>query len=155
MFHFLCLELCKILWIFRVQQEIYQPNVCKMIAVLCSIYMSVYSPHIIEQKLFLMLAVISRVICFAIIWIISFWILWLVNLFCFCPIQSVNCGMSVVQNFRVWIKFESSSLLSPRSANPCLTKKIFTKHRRFNSTWLAVDSFCISLTSPHCGIITS
>ena len=48
------------------------------------------------------------------------------------------------------------SLLSPRSANPCLAKNnkvstIFTKHRRFNSIWLAVDSCCISLTSPHRG----
>ena len=49
--------------------------------------MSVCLSHITEycswKKLFLMLALLSQVIWFAIIWIISFWMLWLINLFCF------------------------------------------------------------------------
>ena len=85
---------------------------------------------------------------------VSCWISWLLNLFGFRFIQSVNCRMSFARSFRVCIKFESPSLLSPRSDDPFLVKNckvstIFKKRRRFNSIWQTVDSFCISLTSPH------
>ena len=139
MFHFLYLELRKILRILRVQQEMYQPNVCKTITVLCSIWLC--TRHILLNKSCSGCCYITG---YLIRHSLNYFILisWLINLCCFRFIQSANWGRSFARSFRIYIKFESSTLLSPQSANPCLAKKVstmFTKHRRFNSIWLAVD----------------